>query len=287
MFHKLYIFCYYVCMLDLSAAGLTPTEAKCYTAILERKAWKPAELAKYVNETRTNCYKILDKLVDYGLAKRFDQNKKLHYSAMNPARLLELSRLQHEAHEAAEEELELNTRNLAQKYYKANEQPGVRYFQGESEITQIFNEIAKAKEEVVFVHTLAGVDFYGLDVMHNLRMLAPKAGVHRRGLTPDEERATIDYKDTDALVLLKRTWLKESDYNAPVEWGAFDDKLYLISYGQEALGLIIENPQIAASFKQLFALIERGQKLLPNYQKLPLLASQPGRTSPSSANLTS
>jgi sugar-specific transcriptional regulator TrmB len=74
-------------MTNLSAAGLTETEAKFYTALLEKKTWLPAELAKFVNETRTNSYKILDKLVEQGLAERFDQNKKLHYRAVNPAQL--------------------------------------------------------------------------------------------------------------------------------------------------------------------------------------------------------
>jgi sugar-specific transcriptional regulator TrmB len=267
-------------MVDLSAAGLTQTEAKCYLALLEKPEWKPAELAKYVHESRTNCYKLLDKLVEYGLAERFDKTKKLHYRAANPTQLLVRSRELRAAREASEKELEAETQNLIQEFYKTNEQPGIQYYQGESEIRQIFEAIAQSNEEVVYINTKAGIDFYGFPTMHNLRMLAPLKKVSRRALTPDVPAAPKDYKDKDPLVLLKRTWLKQSDYTTPVEWGAFDNKLYLISYGKEALGLIIESQQIADSFKELFKLLERGQKLLPDYARLPRNAGASGKTAP-------
>jgi sugar-specific transcriptional regulator TrmB len=267
-------------MIDLTAAGLTATEAKCYAALLERKDWKPAELARSVNETRTNCYKLLDNLVSYKLAERFDRDKKLHYRATNPSRLLELAREQRAAREASEQALEHESRQLTQKFYKTHEQPGIRYFQGESEIRQIFEAIGESKEEVVYVNTKSGIDFYGFSTMHNLRMLAPNHNVKRRALTADVAAAPKDYRVKDPLVLLKRTWFKESDYTTPVEWGAFDNKLYIISYGQEALGLLIESQQIADSFKELFKLLERGQKLLPDYAKLPRNAGAVGQTKP-------
>ncbi len=265
-------------MIDLTAAGLTAKESKCYAALLEKKDWKPAELARYVHETRTNCYKILDNLVAYKLAERFDKDKKLHYRAANPSRLMELAREQHAAREASGAALETESQQLIQKFYKTHEQPGIRYFQGESEIRQIFEAIAKSKEEVVYVNTKSGIDFYGFPTMHNLRMLAPNKNVSRRALTADVPAAPKDYRQKDPLVLLKRTWLKETDYTTPVEWGAFDNKLYIISYGQEALGLLIESQQIADSFKELFKLLERGQKLLPGYEKLPLNARATGQT---------
>lgn len=271
---------YTTAMINLSAAGLSETEARCYTALLEQEAWKPAELAKYVNETRTNCYKILDNLVAKKLAERFDRNKKLHYRANNPSQLLELARQERAVREQAESALENNTQALLATYYRTHEQPGVRYFQGEQEIGEIFSEIACANEEAVFVNTTAGIDFYGFDTMHELRMRAVKANVPRRTITPDTHLAAKDYKLTDPLVQLKRTWFREGDYTAPVEWGAFDDKLYVISYGQEALGLIIESQQIADSFKQLFAVMERGQKALPDYYRLPRRAGVPARIQP-------
>lgn len=270
--------CYTAGMIDLSAAGLSTTEAKCYTALLEKKEWKPSDLAKNVQETRTNTYKILDNLVALGLAERFDKDKKLHYRATNPMKLLELARARRAAIEKSEKELELQADSLVQEYVKNHEQAGVRYFQGEQGIKEIFSEVARSSEEVVFVHTKAGVDFYGFSQMHNLRMMAVNAGVRRRALTPDNASAPKDWATTDPAVLLERTWLQEDDYTKPVEWGAFEDKLYIISYGDEALGMVIQSKQIATAFKQLFSIMERGQKLLPDYSKLPQKAKAQAAT---------
>lgn len=249
-------------------------------ALLERPDIKPADLALYVQETRTNCYKILDNLVSAGLAERFDKDKKLHYRAMNPARLMELARAERNKREAAEQQLELHAQQLITTYIKTYEQPGISYFQGEAQIGKIFEEIAAAQQEVVFVHTRAGDDYYGFKNMHNLRMLAVNNEVPRRALTPDTDIATADYETFDPTVYLKRTWLRQSDYAAPVEWGAFDDKLYIIAYGQEALGVIVQSQTIATAFKQLFELMESGQRTQPWYHTLPRHAKTPGGVEP-------
>lgn len=261
-------------MINLSSAGLSPTEAKVYQALLTQPEWQPSLLAKIVHESRTNVYKILDNLVEFGLADKYDKRKKIHYRATNPTRLLELAHQKKQAERQAEKELELHTQELLHEYIKTHEQPGVRYFQGKQEIAQIFDEIEESKEEVVFVHTLAGTELYGIEAMRKLHIKAAKSNFHRRGLTPDSPRVANDYDKKDKLVNLTRTWLAADDYTAPVEWGAFEDKLYVISFGQEALGMIIQSQQIADGFKQLFNLLERGQKLLPNYSKLPKLAGK-------------
>ncbi len=259
-------------MINLTAAGLTETEATCYQALLEKSEWKPAELAEFVHETRTNCYKILDKLVALNLATRFDKDKKLHYRAASPTRLVELAHENRAAREQAEKELELHAQSLMNAYFKSQEQPGVRYFQGKDGIGTIFKEIAKSKTEVVFMNTKSGLHFYNHKIIHDFRMLAPLAGVSRRALSEDMAEAPKDYKTTDPLVLLQRTWYAQGDYTAPVEWGVYDDKLYVISYGQEAIGIVIESPQITTAFRQVFNMLDRGQRALPDYQDMPLKA---------------
>lgn len=263
-----------------TAANLNETETHVYTMLITRASWQPSKLGIIVNETRTNTYKILEKLVRLGLAEKFDKDKKYHFRATNPHRLLELSRMQRQQHEHAEKELELQVQNLTNQYIKTNDQPGINYYQGVAGIANIFKEITNAQEEVVFIHTPKGIDFYGFAEMHNLRMLAPLAGVKRRALVPDNVLAARDYATSDPQVLLERTWMKYNDYTSPVEWGAYDNKVYCISYGQDAMGIMIESQPIADSFKQLFLLLERGQKLLPDYRQLPRLANSEGVSAP-------
>jgi sugar-specific transcriptional regulator TrmB len=261
-------------MVNLSSVGLSDTEAKCYTALLSKKDWRPALLAKEIKESRTNCYKLLDKLVANKLAERFDKDKKLHYRATNPTNLIQLVHDRRAAQEQQQQQLELDVQNLIGEYLKVNERAGVRYFQGKKDLKNIYQDQVETGEPIYFVHTLAGIDFYGYNGMHELRMLAVKAGIPRYALTPDTINATADWEKTDNKFLLTRTWMSNKDYTAPVEWGAYGDKIYIVSFGEEASGMIIESPQIAESFRQLFNLLDRGQRSQPGYNELPRLAQK-------------
>jgi sugar-specific transcriptional regulator TrmB len=249
-------------MIDLSAAGLSPTEAKCYTALLERKDWKPSDLAKSVNETRTNTYKILDNLVTLGLAERFDKDKKLHYRATNPSSLLQLARDRRTAQEKAEKELESNTEELLASYYKVHEQPGVRFYQGRDGIKQIFEDMLTAGQEIHLVRSPADVAFYDEAFFEDIKQQKKELGIITYALTPDLPTATHNAA-ADAAYDFVRTWLPADAYTASVEWNIYGNKVALISYGDEAMGMIIESPQIAESFRQILKLLAGTVKSTP------------------------
>lgn len=270
------IICYYIRMNTFSAAGLSETEARCYEALLTKSDWKPSKLALVVNESRTNCYKILEKLESFGLAKKLENTTTSRFRANNPARLIELAHQKRLEQEQAEKELQLSVQDLTSKYIKIHDQAGIQHYQGLDEITHIFDEIANATTDVLFVHTRSGDDYYGFKAMHNLRMRAVNNGVQRKALTPDTDIATSDYETFDPTVLLSRTWLRSEDYDAPVEWGTYDDKVYIINYGKEALGVTLQSKAIAKAFRELFAMLESGQHAQPWYKELPRNASEPG-----------
>lgn len=265
-------------MENLSAAGLNETESKCYIALLEKPAWKPSELAIHIQESRTNCYKVLDKLVEYGLAKKFDKAKKLHYSAASPARLSELAREQRKAFEKSEQQLALSAEYLFAKYIKVNEQPGVQFFQGKKELKQIYLDQINCGETIYIIRPDYNMDIYDFDFMSDIRHLARKAGIQRFAITPDREKAPQNYKVSDPYMLLTRTWMPHDSYTAPVEWNVYGNKLAIMSFGNEAMGMIIESPQIAEAFRQLYHLLDKGLRLDPEYKHLPRHARYMGAT---------
>jgi sugar-specific transcriptional regulator TrmB len=247
---------------DLSAAGLNSTEAKTYKALLARKSWLPSELAQNVQETRTNMYKILDSLVAAGLAERLTEHKKLQYRATNPTRLLTLAHEQRTAREQAEKALELSAQELTREYVKNHEQAGVRYFQGKEGVRQIFADMLTAKTTIYLVRSPADVAFYDEAFFETFRKQRAARGIKTCALTPDLPTATHDPK-VDAANLFLRTWLPADAYTGSVEWNVYDDKLAILSYGQEATGVILESPQIADSFRQLCKLLRRSHSSTP------------------------
>lgn len=265
-------------MNNLSAAGLNTNEALAYKTLMSKKEWKASELANVLGESRTNMYKILDKLVLLKLADKDNKNKTLKYRANNPSRLIELARIKKQELEAAENELTTFTQNLSEQYIRVNEMPGIRYYQGKDEIETIYKNMSLSKTEISFIHSSASVDFFSFDILHNLRMMAVKNKIPRRAITSDGPRSPKDYKEKDPLVYLKRTWLAQNEYTAPVEIGVYENIIYIISFGEEAIGLTIESPQISKAFNQILDLLSIKQKQSKGYKLLPKVAQGIART---------
>ena len=103
-------------MLNLTGAGLNKTEAQVYETLISKKEWKPADLAKSVGESRTNIYKILDKLIKYKLAIKINTKKVFYYKAVNPTRLLDIARENRKLQEKNEQDLEHASKILLKNY---------------------------------------------------------------------------------------------------------------------------------------------------------------------------
>lgn len=260
-------------MINLAATGLNETDTKIYVKLLEKKFWKPSELANSVNENRTTVYKVLNKLIENKLVTKDESGKTLKYSASNPTRLLEISNEKKREQENSANLLNTSVQMLLSEYVKNNEQPGVRYFQGIEGIEQIFADQVKDKQPIYFQLSSQAIDYYGFDKMHDLRMMAVNAGIPRYSIVADNHKATKNYIETDKQYLLTRTWLKKEDYTAPMEWGVYGNKLYILTFGKDAMGLIINSEAVAEGFMQVFNLLVKLQKTQTYYSDLPIIAS--------------
>ena len=254
----------------LKAAGLHESLANTYVALLDNDYITPAKLATITKESRTNTYKLLDELVTLGLASKLDMAKKLHYKAESPTRLATLAR--ERLDELTSQELHIKSQlpAMLKRYYENHEQPGVRFYQGKEGIEEIYEEQIQIGKPIQFMKTRADIDFFGFKFMHEIRNLAPKANIQRKAFTPDAPETPKDIAESDKKMLLERTWYLPEDYTAPVEWSVYGDKVSIISFGQEAIGMVIDSPQVAESLRQMFALLDEGLKRRPGYKKLPV-----------------
>lgn len=254
----------------LKAAGLHETLANTYLALLDNNYITPAKLSKITKESRTNTYKLLDELVSMSLANKVDIEKKLHYKAESPTRLLTLARERLDELESLETQIKSNLPLMLKRYYQNNEQPGVRFYQGKNGIKEIYEEQIQVGKPIQFMKTRADIEFFGFKFMHEIRNLAPKAKIKRQAFTPDAPETPIDIKESDTQMLLDRTWYLPEDYTAPVEWSVYGNKVSIISFGQEAIGMVIDSPQVAESLRQIFKLLDEGLKRRPGYENLPI-----------------
>lgn len=258
----------------LTNLGLNQTQAKAYLALVRHGSLTPPELAKKTGETRTNAYTVLDRLVELGLAKKDDSKKKLVYRVENPVALEKLVK-QHRDEALKREKLVKDSMPaLLNFFYTYSEQPGVRFFQGKDGLKEIFNDQIRTGKEVTFIRSTKDRDIYGHDYMRELRGKFAKLGIKRKTFSPDSSSIPKDWKQTDKPRLLERTFIPADDYTASVEWVKYANKLAIISYGEEVMGIIIESPQIAEAFEQILNMLDKGLRADPDYKNLPKLAAK-------------
>lgn len=253
----------------LTQLGLTQLQATAYIFLLQHGPHTPPALALELKESRTNTYNILERLVELELVKRFEEKKKFVFQAEPPTALERLAVKQREVALERERKLHAAMPTMLASYFAGNEKPGVKFYQGETELKDIYDDQIKSGEPIYIIRPDYNMDLYDFDFMSEIRHRARRAGIKRYAITPDREKAPKNFEESDPYMLLKRTWINAGDYTSPVEWNAYGDKLAVMSFGTEAIGMIIESPQIADAFRQLYKLLEEGLRRRPNYKELP------------------
>jgi len=239
----------------LISLGLTNSQAKAYLMLVQYGALTPPEISTKINESRTNTYKVLDKLAELGLASKEDSSKKITYRPGNPTVLETLAKERRDQVLDHEQQIKLAMPKLLTFFYTYSQQPGIRFFQGKEGIKQVFDDMLRTRQDIYLIRSPADVSFYDEDYFRKFRKHRAKLGIKTYALTPDLPQANHN-PDIDVANLFFRTWLPK-DYTSSVEWNAYGDKLAIISYGEEAIAMIIDSQQIAGSFKILHALLRR------------------------------
>lgn len=259
----------------LQEAGLTKAEINIYKLLIKFSPCTPPQLATKAGESRTNTYKVLDSLEEKALVTRDTTQKKLRYWANNPANLLESIKKKRREIETIEKQFKDSLPAMIDEYFKYSEQPSIRHFNGVDGVKQIYQDQLDEGKPITFTMSFGVRDFYGESDMHKIRNQFPKRGIPRKVFYPDVAHAfepgepTIPIDESDRRMLLTRTWVKDEELQAPVEWGVYGDKLAIISLGTEIFGMIIESPQIARSFEELLTLLDKNIRAQPDYDKLP------------------
>lgn len=243
----------------LEQFGLNKTQAKAYLALIRNGTLTPPALAKITGETRTNSYTVLDRLVELGLAKKLEKNKKFVYRVENPVALERLANKHRTEALQREKQVKDAMPTLLNFFYTFSEQPGVRFFQGKDGIEEIYDDTLRTRKEIYLLRSPDDKDLMSDEYLQIYKGRRAKLGITTHTLSPDVPSATRD-PENDKANLIDRTWLPKGAYTAPVEMDIYGNKVALISFGEEAMGTIIESPQIAEAMKQLFVLVRASLK---------------------------
>lgn len=237
----------------LEEIGLTSSQARAYYALVAHGICSAPTIAPIIKESRSNTYKILDKLCSLGLAAKNQKGNRITYAAANPVALEQLLRKKAAQLDLQERRFNAALPSMLDFFFTHSEKPGIRFFEGKEGMKQIYSEMLQTGETLYLLRSPDDVRFYDETFFAELRKKRRLLGIKTVAITPDVPSANHDPK-IDKQNNLVRTWIPAKDYTAQVEWNVAGSKVALLSFGKEAMGILIESEQIAESFRQLLRL---------------------------------
>ena len=239
---------------NLIDLGLTAAQAKAYLMLIQKGKLTPPALSTLINESRTNTYMVLDQLEKLNLVKKSDTDKKTTYSVESPIALETLAESKRKQLHESEMKVKQAMPALLSYYYSQTEKPGVRMVEGIDGLKSIYEETLKVGETIYLVRSKHEIKHLGADYINKYRARRRDRGISTKAITPSDENFNIS-PETDKEFLFIRKKIGADDYTAPVEINVYGDKVSFAVFGNETMGVIIDNDKVADAVRQLLDMI--------------------------------
>ena len=235
---------------ELQQLGLNEKEAKVYLAALEFGPTSIATIARKSGIKRTTIYEFLADMLDRGLILTSVSGKRTLYSGIGPEGLNKLIERQQVVIQSLAPELLLLTKQSPRK-------PKIRFYDGAEGLKHVFNDTLDQPDgsEVLFVAPWAGT-FESLPKSFVDKYVSKrkKQNIKVRSIVPHDKYA-LEGKKKDKEELRETIIVPKEKLPIKAKINIYQNKIAILSFGDEKISLIIESQQIADTLKAIFNLL--------------------------------
>lgn len=245
----------------LQQIGLTDDQIILYETLLKTGPIKASKLTQKTPFKRVLIYKLLNDLVNLGLVEKDEEsNNVILFKPTHPSALHCLIEKREEQLKNVKTVLASSMPALLSDFNLISGKPGISFFEGIEGLKKIYNNILETGENFLLVRS-SYEPVYKNEIVPIIDDFIKKRvakGMRVNALTPRDQEGRKTTQEEDAKMLYERTWVDPKAYNAPVEIDIYGNKIAILSFGKELIGVIVESPQIAQAMKQLFLMGKRG-----------------------------
>ncbi|MFH1284435.1 MAG: helix-turn-helix domain-containing protein [Candidatus Peregrinibacteria bacterium] len=227
----------------LTHLGLTEKEAKVYLSSTEVGTAPVSTIAQKAGINRVTTYDILEKLKQKGLVSYFTKKKIRYFTSTKPETLLE--------------EFEKRTNDLRTSLPKfkrltgETSHPRVRYFEGLEGIKAIYADTLTSKSEILNYSNSHEIRKQWPNYDKEYVAKRAKKKIFLRGICPKDAEGKIVHKEDEKYHREMRL-VPPEQFSCTNEINIYDDKVSIISFKDELIGMIIESSEIANSQRAIF-----------------------------------
>lgn len=243
----------------LISLGLTDKESKVYLAATEVGTQPVSSIGQAAKINRVTTYDILEKLKQKGLVSYFTKKKIKYFTATNPETLLE--------------EFEKRTNNLRTSIPKFKRltgeisHPRVRYFEGIEGIKAIYADTLTSKTEILNYANSSEIRKQWPNYDTEYVEKRAKKKIYLRGVSPKDKAGEIVHSE-DQKYFREIRLVPSDQFNFTNEIHIYDDKVAIISFKDELIGMILESIEIANSQRAIFNMCWQFAEVIENLENL-------------------
>nr|MBA4405114.1 hypothetical protein [Nanoarchaeum sp.] len=228
--------------------GLTEREIKVFLANMTLGQATVNEIAKKSNTFRTYSYDILKSLMEKGLVRYFIKSGVKYFETIEPEKLIYI------LHER-EDQIKMILPELKTLRTKTTEKPNVEFYEGKEGIKTIHEDIIKTKPKEVLVYGNTE-KHYEIMQWYFPRYIKEriKNNIRARVIT-EKTKLTKEQIKNKGKEELRQTKYFPEGFSFPTLKYIYGNKVAMISLGDNIVGLIVENKDIANTESRIFEIL--------------------------------
>lgn len=227
----------------LTNLGLTEKESRVFLASTQLGTSVVSELAHTAGINRVTTYDILEKLKHKGLVSYYTKKKIKYFSSISPETLLE-------EYEKRTGDLRIALPKFKTLTGEINH-PRVRYFEGLEGIKAIYADSLNSKTEILNFSNSEEIRKQWPNYDQEYVEKRAKKRIYLRGISPKDKAGEIVHSQ-DKKYYREIRLLPPAQFDFTNEINIYEDKVAIISFKDELIGMILESIEIANSQRAIF-----------------------------------
>lgn len=242
--------------MDLQELGISPKETAIYMELLTHGPQTVRQLSNTLQEQRTNCYLLLDSLIQAGLVSRNDASKVARFSAEPPERLKSLVLNQQLQLKNVNAKITEALPELTALHKLTTEQRGIAYFQGVKGYAASLDNMNQSETEVLVLGSDESYNYPKVYELLQLKLVERK----NRGI-PSRLLVSILPQEPITSRRLEQNNIQYRRLAMPYiegEIAIYDEKVAFTTYGRLISTLVVSDVVQARTFRALFEILWSG-----------------------------
>lgn len=237
----------------LQVIGLSPDEITVYEYLLTSGARTAGDVSRHTSIKRGTAYNVLGDLVARGFARQFEDKGVMKFALEHPSRIREMLEARGQKLNEGLRSFDSALPALTSRWNLVYHRPAVRYYEGLSGLNEIYEDIIREGADILLIRSVYDDDKPDLNKLVQKQIACQvERGIKTRALTPIDVETYKTISEFDEARLVERRLAPEGELMLPGQVMIYGDKVAITDLKDSMVSTLIENRNVAETFKQLF-----------------------------------